>query len=638
MYAKYRNTLINNGYVPLPVRGKKPVVKRFNDANYVPPMGFKGFSAAILCGSGEFPVCAIDIDITDSAIATLITKHTFDIHGRTAYRIGQHPKKTLVYRAKKAGIHKRQTNKYAEGQIEILGAGQSCTMYGIHEKTLEPYTWPDTSIINIHAAELPILSEEDIDSMIREYNKILLALGCVVVAKETSTLRVSDYDHTDPLDVKEPVGVCASDIKGALDKIDSGCSRQTWIQIGMSLHHETQGSLAGFELWDDWSRGSHKYQENEMGDKWDSFGKYTGEPITIAYLLKLSKEEESANINTTTPPSPEAVQKVYVPSWENVPPKPEPLLSLCGNRILSRGSIAVLSAPAGQGKTQVVSAICAAIANSDFNSIDTIGFESEARSATYIDTEQSKWEHHNTWTRYMFRLGLSETDKTPSNINFRLISEMDSLKERRAYLFGVLNNDAPDIVILDGIGDYVNDVNDSKECVTLIYKLSAIVKEKNIALLTTLHVNPSVNAEKMRGILGSELWRKAEFSAIIKRVNSEIRCLTTEYLLGKNRSGTDNISQHFRYCKKLQLMVSCGAPATPKEEQASDRSSLVLELLRSVEGSDVKRTDIEQSVPCSRYLLDRTLAHLEEQNLISIEKKGRSTVYAISQKEGLALW
>lgn len=44
-----------------------------------------------------------------------------------------------------------------------------------------------------------------------------------------------------------------------------------WIRVGMAIHETTGG--AGFDLWDDWSRKSDKYDARGMAAKWHSFGK-----------------------------------------------------------------------------------------------------------------------------------------------------------------------------------------------------------------------------------------------------------------------------------------------------------------------------------------------------------------------------
>lgn len=55
-----------------------------------------------------------------------------------------------------------------------------------------------------------------------------------------------------------------------------------WVQCGMALHHATHGT--GFLLWDNWSKGSEKYDPEGMEKKWHSFGK-SANPVTIGTLI-----------------------------------------------------------------------------------------------------------------------------------------------------------------------------------------------------------------------------------------------------------------------------------------------------------------------------------------------------------------
>lgn len=633
MYNQYRNTLMGNGYIPLPVRGKIPAIKKFTDADYTPPQGFNGLNIAILCGTGQYPICAIDIDVTDNNIVRDIVKCTGSLLKPTIQRTGQSPKTLLVYRASKPGIRKKRTNVYDKGSIEVLGKGQYFVTHGTHTVTHKPYTWIGTNMIHVNASTLPVVTENQITDLIVKYDALMLAAKCVVKEKHSDTkLTKREYDCHDPLLVKPPLLIPDTKLQGYLSQLNPDCSRRRWIQIGMALHHETSGNDQGFSLWDDWSSKGTKYKKEEMENQWNSFGKNEVEPLTVAYILKIIKDKKTEKaINKNKIPQ----DQVYIPDWGNAPIGASPLLFLNTHRILSRGSIAVISAPAGQGKTQLVSAICAAVPKSDFDNVDTIGFESTANSIMYIDTEQNKWEHHNTWRKCMYRLGLKEGDETPASISFRLISEMEDITDRKAFLFDILTGvDAPDIVLLDGIGDYVQDVNDSAECVSLVYKLSAILKAKEISLLTTLHVNPSANAEKMRGVLGSELWRKAEFSAIIKRVDSEMRCLTTEYLLGKNRSGVDILSQHFRWCTKSNMMVSCAPPETKDKIASKETKKLILTFLQSKIGQEISRKAIN-AVPASRYSVDHALCQLIDNKQVEITKKGRNNLFSLPKGEEL---
>lgn len=84
-----------------------------------------------------------------------------------------------------------------------------------------------------------------------------------------------------------PVGFTEQQLEEALTYISPDCEYQTWVNIGMALHHETEGASSGFDLWNDWSAGGSKYtSEAERLGKWAGFGHTHGKPVTVLYLLK----------------------------------------------------------------------------------------------------------------------------------------------------------------------------------------------------------------------------------------------------------------------------------------------------------------------------------------------------------------
>ena len=65
--------------------------------------------------------------------------------------------------------------------------------------------------------------------------------------------------------------------------------RDTWLRVGMALHHETGGSAAGEALWDQWSRVSEKFDVTDQRQAWRSFRSKSG-GVTGATIAKLATE------------------------------------------------------------------------------------------------------------------------------------------------------------------------------------------------------------------------------------------------------------------------------------------------------------------------------------------------------------
>lgn len=80
------------------------------------------------------------------------------------------------------------------------------------------------------------------------------------------------------------------EIRDMLTVLSPDMPYESWIKVGMAIHDGTNGSGAGFTVWDAWSRSSTKYKDGETGRKWHSFGKFNGESVKVGSLVKMAGE------------------------------------------------------------------------------------------------------------------------------------------------------------------------------------------------------------------------------------------------------------------------------------------------------------------------------------------------------------
>jgi hypothetical protein len=78
------------------------------------------------------------------------------------------------------------------------------------------------------------------------------------------------------------VDVSHQDIADMLAPIDPDCDYDTWIRLGMAVHHATGGT--GFAVWDGWSQAGGKYDARTMDSHWHSFGRCAN-PVTLGTLV-----------------------------------------------------------------------------------------------------------------------------------------------------------------------------------------------------------------------------------------------------------------------------------------------------------------------------------------------------------------
>ena len=267
---------------------------------------------------------------------------------------------------------------------------------------------------------------------------------------------------------------------------------------------------------------------------------------------------------------------IFRPTWDNKPEHIDPCLLLGGERILSPGNMSVLIAAPGAGKSAVCEAIISASIKPD---CDSLGLSvRQGVRAAYFDTERSLADHWDSWQRMTRRAGLGAGAEVPAV--FELLSLFSSINDRREYIESFLQSSASDFLIIDGLGDLAESVNDEEKNNALINMLLSHAKRLNVGLLATIHGNPN-DKEKARGWLGSEAMRKAESVLIIKRDGeSGIRTITTDFQHGKNRSATDRLNACFTWDETAQMFLSCDRPE--KQPAAQQRQAELIEALRAV--------------------------------------------------------
>lgn len=105
------------------------------------------------------------------------------------------------------------------------------------------------------------------------------------------------------LDHQDRLGLAPETLQQALAALPADLDYDDWLQVGMALHHETNGQ--GFEVWDEWSRRSSKYTTPEYGqDRWRSFARGTGPVVTARTLVHMANEH-GARIPLVPPASPD---------------------------------------------------------------------------------------------------------------------------------------------------------------------------------------------------------------------------------------------------------------------------------------------------------------------------------------------
>lgn len=305
--------LIDNGYLIVPIApgGKRPLMPGWQAARMTASdlHAYPGHGVGILCGQGDFPIAAIDIDISHPAINEAVVAWCQSHFGCSAERVGAAPRTLLVYRAATSGWTKgssikffddadpqKLSGKVNEQQVEVLGLGQQFVAYHLHPDTGKEYEWTDLfgGIAHIPAHQLPIITDDQIDALIAEVDRLVrITPGLKVVSRGASVVSSStSLGHA--LESLTPrLGVPLSEVRDAMafyDNSGNGQGYETWLSVGMALHHEygnTERDAEALALWKEWGSKSDKHDPKQYDYKWFSFEQSGRRPTTLRWLLKM---------------------------------------------------------------------------------------------------------------------------------------------------------------------------------------------------------------------------------------------------------------------------------------------------------------------------------------------------------------
>jgi hypothetical protein len=74
-------------------------------------------------------------------------------------------------------------------------------------------------------------------------------------------------------------------LESALSTLDPSMGRSPWLQVGMAIHAKSGGSAFGFNIWDEWSRASPKYDSTAIRRDWMSFDPWGGTTLGTVFAL-----------------------------------------------------------------------------------------------------------------------------------------------------------------------------------------------------------------------------------------------------------------------------------------------------------------------------------------------------------------
>ena len=294
-------------------------------------------------------------------------------------------------------------------------------------------------------------------------------------------------------------------------------------------------------------------------------------------MSQLDVELAHAGEETTLSPKMLLLEKMRITPEKQLEPM-EFLFRLFGRPCFPRRELVAITGKAKSGKTFVTSMLMACCQSRDVLEFQRIG--DETLRVLWYDTEQSDESTQDILKNRIMTLIKTTTDLTDStdknscnscNSLFKKSIDVFNVrgvawKERRDLLREAVTRCKPDLVIVDGIRDLVNDINDGVLAQEVMEELMHLATEHDCCIVCVLHQNKSGEDHNLRGWIGTELMNKAfEVYSCEKlqpqRIFSLEQTLTRKYDIERTmyfEVGDDG------------LPVSCGVPTDGGSKNKAD--------------------------------------------------------------------
>jgi len=265
------------------------------------------------------------------------------------------------------------------------------------------------------------------------------------------------------------------------------------------------------------------------------------------------------------------------------PPEAIPRIFLAGKPIATPANLVSVISKAKTGKTASVGAIIAAAivaANGNTNA-DTLKFTASnpaGKALLLIDTEQSPYD---AWACYHRILKRAQTEEDPSWIHAYACAGHDPLalmSTLRDTLAGAAKRTGGVFaVILDGVADFVADVNDLRESKSLVARLHSLAIQYDCPIICIIHSNEGFKAgDDGRGHLGKELARKSESNLLLKKVG-EVTTITSEKQRKAPITEADGVA--FQWSDEEGRHITCaGAEISKTRIKKTELTDLAIEV------------------------------------------------------------
>lgn len=326
---------------------------------------------------------------------------------------------------------------------------------------------------------------------------------------------------------------------------------------------------------------------------------------------------------------------IYHPSRRR--PKSVPVYGIGGTPVCFAGDITVIEAQVKSGKTAFVGAAISSVFSDP--GADCLGWMSknpEGKAVVHFDTEQSGDDHDSLCERIQAR---AQKDEYPGWLQSYCVTGFSLVELREAVamalelakkVFGGVHS-----LILDGIADFVGDVNDPEAANAVISWLMATAIEWQMPIIVVLHLNPitsKTQIAKARGHLGSQLYRKAAHVLRIEKDGDGVSSVVSVH--ARKAQVPKDAQPVFMWSDEKKRHVSCkGEGFGEQERRRSDLMAVAMDCFEGViAGSGLAYNEllagVMKSIGCSRTTAQNTVSEMRSLQVVT---QGKGRLYHLAQ-------
>jgi len=315
----------------------------------------------------------------------------------------------------------------------------------------------------------------------------------------------------------------------------------------------------------------------------------------------------------------------------NVPDEEEPpsLFTINGVEVIPKKATGLIAAQKKSGKSNFAGLMMAASASTEHQMLNgAIRSNCGQINILYVDTEQPWRDARRTLRRCMKSAGYGY-DEQWNQHGIKVYSVKDEEEQdRMLFIELAIKENKPDLVIIDGLADLIETINDEKDSKQLMAWMDAVANQYDCAVVGMLHLN--FNNGKIGGWAGTQGYKKATDLFILKK--DKKRGIFTVEHEGRGESAPD-----------LSFKIFC-----PMDDKIGWWQSLNTGEIPNMTKEDAEKQELTElmaqaKLPCNNGQLvewvkkakkftskspaDRLLAKCKEYGILDSRKEGRYSIW-----------